>query len=447
MGRRVRGRGQDYDRWFDHWQIAEGESLKGLVASTVLMITDGEQRTRKRTVKAQRDFERAVEAVVVNLAYLVVRPSLTGCLAVIQDDGHRLNRYEHPSLSTKTVRKVLVPLKGKLLTYRQGKVRVATSTIKPTPEFAEEVSRLRIGPEDFARDPDEEVLILTWNEKSFVYRNGERKPITTSKRINYTDNENLYGLRQQVRDLNARLQSAQLEFVDDELLPTVCSEDRTMRRTFNSGNKGAIRWDLNGRLYGGFWQNLKRNRRQHIRINGEPVCDLDYQNAFARLAYIHVQQEHPQGDQYDLTGILAGYDNEHETHRDGVKAGFNALLNGGAADVEDILNDLPEGTTAKAFRNAVAIKHPGLVGVFGTHLGLSLMYTESRILLNALERLKAQGIVALGMHDGLMVGTSHLEAAQRAMEAASDYVIGQRLVVVCKANYGQPEATEGLLAA
>jgi hypothetical protein len=44
------------------------------------------------------------------------------------------------------------------------------------------------------------------------------------------------------------------------------------------------RFDLSGRLFGGFWQGLQRQRRSGIRIDGEPVATLDYSSMFARLA-------------------------------------------------------------------------------------------------------------------------------------------------------------------
>ncbi|KQP10166.1 hypothetical protein ASF28_03150 [Methylobacterium sp. Leaf99] len=76
------------------------------------------------------------------------------------------------------------------------------------------------------------------------------------------------------------------------------------------------------------------------------------------------------------------------------------------------------------------------MGAFRTNLGLKLMFTESTILMNALDKLMAQGIVALGMHDGVMVAESNQEAARKAMEAASEEVLGIALVVVSKAPLG-----------
>jgi hypothetical protein len=47
----------------------------------------------------------------------------------------------------------------------------------------------------------------------------------------------------------------------------------------------------------------------------------------------------------------------------------------------------------------LAAKHPKIAHLFGKNIGLALTFTESRMLLDALERLMTQGIVALGIHD------------------------------------------------
>ena len=130
-----------------------------------------------------------------------------------------------------------------------------------------------------------------------------------------------------------------------------------------------------------------------------------------------------------------------------MKAGFSALLFGGKAQAPEIVAQLPNGATAKALRAALAVKHPALVPLFGTSLGYTLMYRESCILMRAVEMLMADGVVALGMHDGLMVARSYEKVARRAMEAACVEVVGVPLMVDTKAVYGCPEATERLLAA
>ena len=77
------------------------------------------------------------------------------------------------------------------------------------------------------------------------------------------------------------------------------------------------RFDQSGRLYGGFWQNLKTARRRHIRINGEPVTALDYGSMFTRLAYAELGATPPAGDLYAIPGL--------EAYRSGVKRAMNCF--------------------------------------------------------------------------------------------------------------------------
>ena len=64
----------------------------------------------------------------------------------------------------------------------------------------------------------------------------------------------------------------------------------------HEGDPERQRFDLSGRLFGGFWQGLKRARRAGIRIDGEPVATIDYSSMFARLAYASKGAEPPAGE-------------------------------------------------------------------------------------------------------------------------------------------------------
>jgi hypothetical protein len=183
---------------------------------------------------------------------------------------------------------------------------------------------------------------------------------------------------------------------------------------------------------GGFWMNLKKERRANIRINGEPIADLDFKNMFARLAYASVGQEPPEGDLYDVSGFLEGYDNTNKDHRDGIKQAFNSLLNGGRAGSPELFDLLPDGATALKVRNAIQARHPALAPILETSVGMSLMFMESQVLLAILECLMAQDIVALPIHDGLMVAESQQAVAARIMEEMALALLGITMPVVAK---------------
>lgn len=436
------------DRWLDHWLIATGPSLLALASAVSAEVAKVEHRTRRRAQAAQEAFDRAVDAFVVNIAYLVVRPSVSGRLVLDRDTGKQHTRYDHPALTPSTLDKAFKSLRDQgLFSVNKGH-QGRTTTLEPTAAFAEAVSNYGVVVADFGRDPLEEIIILSTTTKRLVSAKDGCKFRKKSKLIDYKPSLEVVHLRSRLTALNEFLAAADIAFVDDGVFPLVCPEDRVMKRRFTLLDaKEHPAWNLNGRLFGGFWQQLERSRRDGIRIDGEPVCDLDFKNAFARLAYLHVGGEPPEGDLYDLTGLLPGYDDRHPTHRKGVKQGFSALLFGGKAQAPEIVAQLPEGTKAKALREALAAKHSALVPIFGSDVGYSLMYQESCILMRALEMLMAEGVVGLGMHDGLMVASSYEKTARGAMEAASVEVVGAALTVDTKALYGLTKGIEGLLAA
>jgi hypothetical protein len=62
-----------------------------------------------------------------------------------------------------------------------------------------------------------------------------------------------------------------------------------------------------------------------------------------------------------------------------------------------------------------AAVHPDLKQVWGRSLGYRLMSMESAILVTVLQGLAHEGIPALGLHDGLMVGRLNANRAQEVM--------------------------------
>jgi hypothetical protein len=98
--------------------------------------------------------------------------------------------------------------------------------------------------------------------------------------------------------LNNFLARGDIGFGDDGLEPRVNAFDRALTRRFTVLPEQPERFDQNGRLFGGFWMNLKSGRRANIRINGEPVATLDYSSMFTRLAYARLRATPPVGDLY-----------------------------------------------------------------------------------------------------------------------------------------------------
>jgi hypothetical protein len=178
-------------------------------------------------------------------------------------------------------------------------------------------------------------------------------------------------MRNNMRRINAWLERALITFVDDGAEP-VDVHDRTLRRLFviHEGDPLGQRFDLSGRLFGGFWQGLQRQRRSRIRIDGEPLATIDYSSMFARLAYASKGVQPAGGDLYAIPGL--------EGHRDAVKLGVNALLFDQQTrrqwpKSEEPEQRLPSDWTLRRFRRALVECHPVLGDCIGKGLGFHFM--------------------------------------------------------------------------
>lgn len=272
-------------------------------------------------------------------------------------------------------------------------------------------------PGGVGRAEGEETIVLT----ARAGRNGRGEKLPPV-RIDYRDTEETVKLRAEMEAITSFLAKQRLELDGEPQANT-----RLVRRFMLRQPSDPHSFRLHGRLYGGFWQSLEKGRREGIRINGEPIADLDFASMFPRLAYLRTGIEPPEGDLYAIPGL--------EEHRAGAKIGLSALLSARSPMRRlpaDLKAQLPEGWTAATFRNAVATKHPALVPLFGQDIGAELMFTESCILVAVMRRLAEMGIVALPMHDGIMVARSNAKAAGATMREGAREITGQMLPVAVK---------------
>jgi len=93
------------------------------------------KRKRARKAKDKASFEQTVEAVIVNLAYMVVYSEPGQRMVLHRNTGAPRTRYDNRSLPPKTLRKVVDQLKGLTLDLRIGATTKGASTIAPNDWF------------------------------------------------------------------------------------------------------------------------------------------------------------------------------------------------------------------------------------------------------------------------------------------------------------------------
>lgn len=249
------------------------------------------------------------------------------------------------------------------------------------------------------------------------------------------DDERANKFRRQMQVINQALANAG-SFLAPEVPPSLKIDQRrrflVRRFTYGSFEKG-------GRLWGGFWQEIKRIQRPHfLRIKGESTAECDFNSIVVRLAYAYASKERgelpiiPKGDLYTIPGLSP-------ESRDGVKKLFSALLFDEHKNRDrfpkHVAEKFSECDQRKGFAfvlRQIKAYHPSLVSLFGTGIGHKLQFLESQLLVNVLLHLNKKGIVALPIHDCVIIPASQAYRTKGIMEAVSLLVLGLECPVSVK---------------
>jgi hypothetical protein len=406
------------DLHFNGWRWPRTDKARELVADVVNQLQNYERhrapRKRRRRPADQGTFETTVGAIVCNL----VRAHLTApgkSIAVSRAKAHlgRRSRYKPPS-ENKTLPDILDKLATPDLSFMVQRKAAPSwggkgerSTIRAGEGLIDRIGWNGLTVSDIGRHPDEEVIIL---------REGDAGYWEKGKWAEYEETAETTTWRREVRAINAWLDQADIEF-DETAVPdeTIDVYDRRLSRRFTQGSL-----TCGGRLYGGFWQPLKKTvRADAITIDGQSVVELDYGQMMPRMVYGLVGQLPPPGDLYTLPGT-------DKSNRDGIKRLMNAMLFT-RKSLKRKPKDTAEALAGMKLREwvrAVEAAHPDMVSMFSRGIGHELQFTESRIMVEVLLRLMVDGVVALPIHDSIIVPRSAAARAKVVMEETFIEVVG-----------------------
>lgn len=381
-------------------------------------------RSRSRTLPARKSFNLAVEAICCNLLIAMMVSDETPLAVPL---AHKImwgrGRYANPVYGQHFLDCIDLLMRLGLIKrlrrgYRFSAQSKAPSLVIATKRLAEYLPVTAIRWHSIRREPDKELIIL----KADKDEDGRSPP------IEYKDSKNVKAWRGQVARINNWLASADIELLSESGSRSIGEDGgliafhrRSLHRTFNNGS-----WQDGGRIFGGFWMSMKREDRfRRIRIDGEPVADVDYQQLYPRLAYVRAQAEMPEGDIYDVAG--------DGSSRDGWKTLLNAMLfaekplGGWPKNTRECF---PDGMTLREAVSLIERKHQPIVHLFGSGLGFQLMRIESDMLIAVMTHLFKNGITALPLHDAVLVAQSRREAASKAMQEEITHRTGSRRAAV-----------------
>jgi hypothetical protein len=409
------------DRFFTSGRTAVGENARAVVEEAIEVIADSEldhgHRKRRRKERDQRTFEDIVEGVIADMimAYLQ-RDKRGSAISLSKATLGERSRYK-PAWMTEAMPGVIAGMvstgyvrlqKGHWKNYGEPSQR---SLIWPGERLIELINFYKIKKDEIGWSESEETIILKSVKQNYW---------DDAHRSEYKDTEETYRLRSELAEVNAWLANADLSFDPSAgLTATYDLRDRRLSRHFSRNS-----FQSGGRLFGGFWQPMSKEERRSIRIAGEPVVSLDYRQIGLRILYGITNAVPDKEDLHAIEGI-------HLSYRKGIKKLSSAMLFS-----ERWLKKKPKGTKALLPSDDVATlcslilrSHPKIAHQFFTSIGHTLQFIESEIMMKVLRELMKLNIVALPIHDALVVAASKAAVATDVMVRAGEEVAGIHIPV------------------
>ena len=404
-------------RAFNPFLCARTDKVKALIAEVKTQLEGYEffHQTRKRARRPadQVTYERTVEAILCDLCAVEFEPNNDSIHLPLSNKVLRSkSRYKGTALG-KTLPDILGVMSAPEMDFVVVEKGHSTfkivdddlnvafaggrqTILRAGPKLLSRIERFEITRADMGHAPEEEVLVL---------RTPKRHANSIAAYQEYEDDEATLTLRQQITDLNAWLSTADITCSHPQVDPA----QRRLRRIFNNSD-----FAQGGRLYGGFWQAMSSDERQeHILIEGDCCVELDYGQMSLAILYGLTGATPPEGDLYNLSveGIPAEC-------RSGIKKVMQAIINSTV-----LPRRLPKGSRRhfpsriklKDTLRAVESKHPAIFKKMTSGIGMQLFRRESDILVDVLTTLKAKGVVALPIHDAVLIMDEHQEVAQKVM--------------------------------
>jgi hypothetical protein len=268
-------------------------------------------------------------------------------------------------------------------------------------------SRMRLLPTE-ANNFEQAGAKLIFNPPEIVILRDANKEL-----VNYTDNDETRRIRFKLIAINDALAATTLTYRGRLMRSGDVLEidggrilvRNALHRVFNRGC-----FDLGGRFYGAWWQNIKNAARQCIGVNGSRSIEIDHSQLHPRLLYAIVGKL-IDGDAYEIEGW----------NRPLVKQAVNTLIN--ADDELSAMQSIAQSIGGKgAFARAqtlirqIKAKHPGIADSFGTGAGLRLMRIDSDMAESVQLGLIARGAVGLPIHDSFIVEERHRGILEEIMD-------------------------------
>lgn len=255
---------------------------------------------------------------------------------------------------------------------------------------------------------------------SILCRSGEEETIILrdqdGNNIEYVDTDQTNKMRENLKLFNKKIARTRitLDISDEEFVKLekqISSEKYPNPRKIDFSNTQLHRifnnssFELGGRFYGGWWQQIPRDYRKYIAIDYKHIAELDYSGLHIRILYAREGLE-PPDDPYDIDGF----------DRDDLKTALLIILN--AQDKNKAIKAInSEGIRqVKLLIAALESRHSPISKFFYSGEGLKLQYLDSMVAEQVMLTMLKHGATVLPVHDSFIVRASYDDELEVVME-------------------------------
>lgn len=244
--------------------------------------------------------------------------------------------------------------------------------------------------------------------------------------IPYEDNDLTNLMRDNLKVINEKIAKSKVSlWLSDEQFEEL-SEKLKRKKDIKKSNVDFTRdqlyrifnnrsFELGGRFYGGWWQNIPKDFRKYIKINHKPTVELDYSGHHIRMLYA-LEGLQPPDDPYDIHG----YD------RDTLKEAMMIMINSPTRRkaTKKIGHMVADNSTQLI--SAMTERHSQIRHHFFTGAGLSMMYRDSQLAEKVMLEMMKRNATVLPVHDSFIVRNSYADELEQVMTTEFERMFGQR---------------------
>jgi hypothetical protein len=395
---------------------------KSLVDNIINIILKSEQRTRARTSDHAVAFKSAVGLIIGDLI-IGLQTSEAGwsflslSTAAFSDRpiGYKTFKPIIKAMEAAGLIQISLGRNSQAIDFGGGQKPVYFSSLasrfKPTAlmvSIAKEAGvNDQAAAEHFPQQLPEEVIEVRTKSENIRGRK------VKGKKLKFAHTEKSRAIEAEIKELNQFLVGFTLEGAGFA----------GYRRLFHEGDVKGFDFQWGGRIYGVGdynYQNMKKSDRPNLRIDGEPIVEIDINASY--LSILHGISGYPLPQRDDLYGI-------GEIDRTIIKAWVSSTMGhhsfhtrwprNAIQEIKDAGIEKPKKMTMTSLQPTVLDHFPMLADwPSGRVTWANLMFTESEIIIGTmLELMRSYSVPCFSVHDSIIVKKKDQQIAMETLES------------------------------